>query len=129
MFDDLAGNIQIYYANLTWFYTFSMIISCLAVGINFWGRSFFDIKQKAVENSEHDAKMGSEAERCSLQTQYKLAKQKLAEKHLTPEQRSIEKEAEAQQLAAILKLLQEQSDTFQVSSMEQLEDQLRLYRN
>ncbi|XP_046739263.1 uncharacterized protein LOC124407294 isoform X2 [Diprion similis] len=128
MFDDLAGNIKIYYANLTWFYTFSMIISCLAVGINFWGRFFFDKKQ-AVKNSDYDVKTGSEAELCSLQTQYKLAKQKLAEKHLTPEQRSIEKEAEAQQLAAILKLLQEQSDTFQVSSMEQLEDQLRLYRN
>lgn len=36
--------------------------------------------------------------------------------------------AEAQQLAAIYQLLQEQEDKFQVNSMEELEDQMRLYR-
>lgn len=35
---------------------------------------------------------------------------------------------EAQQLAAIYQLLQEQEDKFQVNSMEELEDQMKLYR-
>lgn len=37
--------------------------------------------------------------------------------------------AEAEQLAAIYQLLRNQEDKFQVGSMRELEDQLRLYRH
>ncbi|XP_039283676.1 matrix-remodeling-associated protein 7-like isoform X2 [Nilaparvata lugens] len=47
---------------------------------------------------------------------------------LTEDQLKEEREAEAQQLAEIFQLLQNQEDKFNVSSMEELEDQMKLYR-
>ncbi|KAG8295400.1 hypothetical protein J6590_081280 [Homalodisca vitripennis] len=56
----------------------------------------------------------------------------LAEKvaaSLTEEQLLEEREVEKQQLEAIFQLLQSQQDKFQVASIEELENQLKLYRH
>ncbi|XP_012259872.1 uncharacterized protein LOC105688294 [Athalia rosae] len=128
MLNDWKDNLRIFYANLTWFYVASIMISCLAIALVSWGNSLFKINRDIHEDDTDDRELSTESTEHSFQTQYKLARQKLTEQPLTPEQRSKEREAETQQLTAILKLLQQQSDTFQVSSMHQLEDQLKLYR-
>lgn len=124
-YDYWMDNFGIFYANLTWFHIISMILSWLALLVSSWSSLRLKKKQRNIPAAEETTK---ELTDDSLQTQYKLARQKLVEQELTPEQRYKEKEAEAQQLAVILKLLQEKSDTFQVASMDELEDQLRLYR-
>nr|CAD7393981.1 unnamed protein product [Timema cristinae] len=65
-------------------------------------------------------------------TQLKIARQEAIVQQLsagmTEEQLEEEKEMEKQQLEAILQLLRQQEEKFQVGSMEELQDQLRLYR-
>ncbi|XP_026481616.1 uncharacterized protein LOC113388454 [Ctenocephalides felis] len=48
---------------------------------------------------------------------------------LTPEQKAEEEQAVKEQLAKIFALLKEQEDKFKVSDMEDLEEQLSLYKN
>jgi CRISPR/Cas system CSM-associated protein Csm2 small subunit len=68
----------------------------------------------------------------SILSQIKMSRHKaIAEElssGLTEEQLQQEKETEKKQLEAIFQLLKEQQDKFNVNSMEELKDQLRLYR-
>ncbi|XP_021932573.1 matrix-remodeling-associated protein 7 isoform X2 [Zootermopsis nevadensis] len=68
----------------------------------------------------------------SILSQIKMSRQKAIVEQLsaglTEEQLQQEKETERKQLEAIFQLLKEQEDKFHVNSMEELEDQLRLYR-
>ncbi|XP_077289105.1 uncharacterized protein LOC143913285 [Arctopsyche grandis] len=68
----------------------------------------------------------------ALQSRMKMARHQAIINHLsknmTEEQLMEEKKIEKAQLTAILNLLKEQKDMFQVSDMQQVEQQLSLYR-
>jgi len=66
-----------------------------------------------------------------IQGEVKRVKQKLATKRiqetLTQEQIDEEKKVQQQQLEAIFKLMQEQSEKFGLTSMDDVQDQMSLY--
>ncbi|KAJ1522705.1 hypothetical protein ONE63_001866 [Megalurothrips usitatus] len=68
----------------------------------------------------------------SVMKHIKSARQSAIEKQLSAglseEQLLKERETQASQLAAIYKLLKEKEDQFQITSMDELQDQLKLYR-
>ncbi|KAJ9582288.1 hypothetical protein L9F63_003417 [Diploptera punctata] len=127
------GNLSIYYDNLSTYYVFTILLSFLAVFLTWW---FQETQSKHLQHdmneTEKDDHSPETIENESIVTHYKKFRQKaIAEQlsaGLTPEQLEEEKEMEKKQLEAILQLLKEQEDKFHVNSMEELEDQLRLYR-
>lgn len=68
-----------------------------------------------------------------IQGEIKKVKQKVATRKicegLTKEQLAEERERQREQLSQIFKLMQEQKERFGINSMEEMQDQMRLYAN
>nr|CAD7405665.1 unnamed protein product [Timema poppensis] len=91
-----------------------------------------DISSKQTLQNESGTSDDEGVGESGILTKLKIARQEAIVQQLsagmTEEQLEEEKEMEKQQLEAILQLLRQQEEKFQVGSMEELEDQLRLYR-
>ncbi|XP_043289214.1 uncharacterized protein [Venturia canescens] len=114
-------HVAIIFADLTWFNVFSTLICFSAVIATIWAGRINREENKEPEDEENFLKFG-------YQARFKLAKQKLIEKDLTPQQRNKEKESESETLNAVLKLIQERNDIFSSPTMDDLKEQLSLYR-
>lgn len=124
-----------YYDNLSVYYICTILLSFLAVFVTWW---LLDSDRKHPEDDDNfqnnqqanDPVEINDSE--SILSQIKMSRHKaIAEElssGLTEEQLQQEKETEKKQLEAIFQLLKEQQDKFNVNSMEELKDQLRLYR-
>ncbi|XP_015593795.1 uncharacterized protein LOC107267070 [Cephus cinctus] len=126
MFYNWLDHANVFYANLTWFHIFSTFVSFFVVIATVWICHNIQEKETIRQKNDKDSPI---AKIYGLQAQYKQARLKLAEQKLTPQQRSKEKEMESQTLTAVLQLLQERSDMFQVQTLDELKEQLSLYRS
>ncbi|PNF32548.1 hypothetical protein B7P43_G02420 [Cryptotermes secundus] len=133
MYTSWLSNFSVYCDNLSVYYICMILLSFLAVFLTWWLQ---DTDRKQVEDVENDNEEANDhtemTDNESILSQIKISRQKaIAEQlsaGLTEEQLQQEKETERKQLEAIFQLLKEQEDKFHVNSMEELEDQLRLYR-
>ncbi|XP_049959359.1 uncharacterized protein LOC126475495 [Schistocerca serialis cubense] len=127
-------NFVVYYDNLSMYYVVSVIMSFMALFLAWW----YSYYSNGTELTSDQALMSENIQcegavsKSGLLKKIKLARQEAIEQELaaglTDQQLQQEKETEQAQLAAIFKLLQEQEEKFQVSSMEELQEQLKLYR-
>uniref|UniRef100_A0A1B6LXW1 Matrix-remodeling-associated protein 7 helical domain-containing protein n=1 Tax=Graphocephala atropunctata TaxID=36148 RepID=A0A1B6LXW1_9HEMI len=149
--ESLLENLSIYNDSLSIYYLGSVFVSILSVVFSWWYHKHIVSK---VETSKIDGKrmikkkeatqpsgsaLGEDELDCEetdgeeIISKIKLGRQTLlAEKvaaTLTEEQLQEEREVEKQQLEAIFQLLQTQQEKFQVASIKELEDQLKLYRH
>lgn len=133
MYTSWLSNFGVYCDNLSVYYICMILLSFLAVFLTWWLQ---DSERKQVEDVTNDNEEANDPMEMtnseSILSQIKMSRQKaIAEQlsaGLTEEQLQQEKETERKQLEAIFQLLKEQQDKFHVNSMEELEDQLRLYR-
>ncbi|XP_066992115.1 uncharacterized protein [Anabrus simplex] len=123
MYPSWFSNLCIYCENLSFYYVFSVILSCTAVFVTWW------LHEPEIVVKPDLAQGDSNTEREGVLTQIKRAQQEAILKNMTEEQLQEEREIEKAQLSAIFELLRQQEEKFQVSTMEELETQLRLYRN
>lgn len=135
MYTSWFSNFSVYYDNLSVYYICTILLSFLAVFVTWW---LLDSDRKHPEDDDNfqnnqqanDPVEINDSE--SILSQIKMSRHKaIAEElssGLTEEQLQQEKETEKKQLEAIFQLLKEQQDKFNVNSMEELKDQLRLYR-
>ncbi|XP_046660262.1 matrix-remodeling-associated protein 7 [Homalodisca vitripennis] len=152
--ESLLENLSIYNDSLSVYYLASVFISILSVVFAWWYHKYTIasngkdktkmttncqnvVPQPSVNNEVSDFSEGEEQDNDHLDdeiiSKLKIGRQTLlAEKvaaSLTEEQLLEEREVEKQQLEAIFQLLQSQQDKFQVASIEELENQLKLYRH
>ncbi|XP_015109830.1 uncharacterized protein LOC107036400 [Diachasma alloeum] len=120
MIDLLLDQWNRYFPNLPSFYIYCVATSVLAVVATYIFTQKSEGKQKKIENDE--------AKDFGLQARYKLAKQKVIEEQLTPEQQLEEERSESESLAAIYKLLQDRRDMFPNATMDDIRSQLSLYK-
>lgn len=146
-------NLSIYNDNLSVYYIGSIIISLVSVLLTWWYHRYE--KNQRQNATLHSQLSGDEnyadnihEEQCVTHSEEKASvgessihtwSQIKAARHsaivdqltasLTDEQLQEERKIEAQQLEAIFKLLQNQEDKFQVGTMQELQDQLKLYRH
>lgn len=134
MYPSSFSNFSVYYDNLSVYYVGTILLSFLAVFATWW---LLDSERKhPQDDTNHNNQQAKDPMEIkdseSILSRIKLSRQKaIAEQlsaGLTEEQLQQEKETERKQLEAIFQLLKEQQDKFHVNSMEELEDQLRLYR-
>ncbi|XP_033212384.1 uncharacterized protein LOC117169980 [Belonocnema kinseyi] len=80
------------------------------------------------QKGDQTEKENDEIIRPGLQARFKQAQHKILEENFSSEDRDQEKERELQALAGVMKLLQDRKDLFPESSMDDLKQQLNLYR-
>lgn len=144
MFSEYTKNLLIYYNNLSTYYVICVFMSVTAIILTWiFHTKDLDTEDAKLESENNDetttedvAANKEENDDVSDDVENIIASYKNTKKvtidqlaaELTDDQLEEEKEAERAQLAAILELLKQQEDKFQVGSMEELEGQLRLYR-
>lgn len=147
-------NLSIYNDNLSVYYIGSIVISLVSVLLTWWYHRYEkNRRQSLISNSqlsreedfadnfgEEEQNITFSEEKTNLNesnihtwSQIKAARQSAIVEQLTAsltdEQLQEERKIEAQQLEAIFQLLQNQEDKFHVGSMQELQDQLKLYRH
>lgn len=134
MLSSWIDNFVVYYDNLSMYYVVSVVMSFVALYLAWWYSSYTqgtDVTSEHALSSENNP-YDDGVSKSGLLKKIKLARQEAIEQELaaglTDQQLQQERETEQAQLAAIFKLLQQQEEKFQVSSMEELQEQLKLYR-
>ncbi|KDR12664.1 matrix-remodeling-associated protein 7 isoform X1 [Zootermopsis nevadensis] len=133
MYSSWLSNFRVYCDNLSVYYICTILLSFLAVFLTWWLQ---DTERKYISDTNYSNEQANDllemSNNESILSQIKMSRQKAIVEQLsaglTEEQLQQEKETERKQLEAIFQLLKEQEDKFHVNSMEELEDQLRLYR-
>ncbi|RZF39641.1 hypothetical protein LSTR_LSTR001162 [Laodelphax striatellus] len=136
-----SENFSIYSENLSVYYIICISLSVLSVVFTWYFHNFYTISSANRPNQREDMSKDEQRSdslkdsntevRKEIFSQLKAVRQPIVQQissGLTEDQLKEEREAEAQQLAEIFQLLQNQEDKFNVSSMEELEDQMKLYR-
>ncbi|XP_022189711.1 matrix-remodeling-associated protein 7 [Nilaparvata lugens] len=138
-----SENFSIYSENLSIYYIICISLSVLSVVFTWYFHNFYifqglncaDQKEDmSTDEGNSDSMKDKDSNievRKEIFSQLKAVRQPIVQQissGLTEDQLKEEREAEAQQLAEIFQLLQNQEDKFNVSSMEELEDQMKLYR-
>ncbi|XP_054286729.1 matrix-remodeling-associated protein 7-like [Macrosteles quadrilineatus] len=142
--DSILENLSIHNINLSVYYIASVLITVLSIIITWWYQKYSSAKledsgvnssisEGQIEEETSDLKESQRKDdsideniMSHIKKRHSLAEEVAA--NLTQQQLEEEMEVEKQQLEAIFQLLQNQQEKYQVSSMEELEDQLRLYR-
>jgi len=139
--ESLLENLSIYRDNLSVYYVGSVFITFLSVVLTWWYHRYNINKIQAGDENQSSRSQckdipppeSDEVRDAEIVTQLKLSKQSLLAEQvaatLTEDQLKEEREMEQQQLQVIFQLLQSQEDKFQVSSLEELHDQMKLYRH
>ncbi|XP_011303088.1 uncharacterized protein [Fopius arisanus] len=121
MIDSFWDQWNRYFPNLSTFYIYCVATTVLVVFTTY-------IFTRTTEQKQKDAEI-EEVKEFGIQARYKLAKQKVVQQQLTPEQQLEEKRSESESLAEIYKLLRNRRDVFPDATMEDIRDQLSLYKS
>lgn len=130
------------YDSLTPFYLVSVLTTFIAVIGTYWLCRQTKYEQQPViiktnQENIHNEKLISEdlffeEESDSKETPNEIKPARIAEMvinaGLTEQQKEEEKEIQKQQLSEIFRLMQEQADKFGVTTMSDVEEQMKLYR-
>ncbi|XP_014243308.1 matrix-remodeling-associated protein 7-like isoform X2 [Cimex lectularius] len=130
-FIPLFKNAMIYGENILYFYTLCIILTFIII-VLCWK---FDVKQKEKfckrekqkkcnEEVEHNSS-GMESASGLMSSKTQIEKISLNQYQIYMEQ---EKKVEKEQLKNIFKIIQQDKDKFQIESLQELEEQMKLYR-
>ncbi|XP_014243306.1 matrix-remodeling-associated protein 7-like [Cimex lectularius] len=131
-------NVMIYYENISYFYILCITVSFIAVGICWTLEGKENHRFDKGENDENqecsEEEKGDEAENDTSRSNSasglvtsKTPIEQIAQ-NLSQIDLEQEKEIEKEQLKSIFKLLQQDRDKFQIESLQELEEQMKLYR-
>ncbi|KAK9502909.1 hypothetical protein O3M35_011594 [Rhynocoris fuscipes] len=140
----LPENFIIYIENLSYFYIICILVTFFAVAAT-WridglrSSKNIDRREKPVVIEEEDESSPSnetidesnDGEKTDVNQYQSLENKHLYEsmsKSLDPSELEKEKEIEKQQLASIFELIKKDQTKFQIESLQELEEQMKLYR-